>query len=100
MLARARRSFALSIGLLVVGLMVIAGIVVYRASHQTAAPAETETASYDAASVKIPAGATVISAIASGGSISVTYRNGSATTLRIFNGKTGEIVRDVPLLSE
>jgi len=50
--------------------------------------------------VKVPAGATVLSAVAAGGQISLTYRNGSATSLRIVDGKTGAILREVPIVSE
>ena len=39
-------------------------------------------------------------AVAAGGDISVTYRNGTATALRIFDGRTGAILREVPLVSE
>jgi hypothetical protein len=98
-IGRARRSFAFSIGLLVVGFMVIGGALVYRASRDSGTPADAGAA-YAAAAVKVPAGATVVSAIASGGQISVTYRNGSATSLRIFDGKTGAILREVPIVSE
>ena len=100
-ITRARRSFIFSIGLLVVGFIVIGGALVYRAtrdSGSTAAP--PGDAAYAAAAVKIPAGATIVSAIASGGQISVTYKNGSATNLRIFDGKTGAILREVPVVSE
>jgi hypothetical protein len=50
--------------------------------------------------VKIPVGAEIVSAVAAGGEISVTYKNGSATSLRIFDGKTGAILREVPVVAE
>jgi len=96
-IARARKSFVFTIGLLIVGFIIIAGALVYRASRDSGpAPA----AAYAAAAVKIPTGATVVSAIASGGDITVTYRNGSATSIRIFDGKTGSILREIPIVSE
>jgi hypothetical protein len=101
-IARARKSFIFTIGLLIVGFMVIAGALVYRATRDSGgAPATAVDASaYAAPAVKVPAGATIVSAVAAGGEISVTYRNGSATNLRIFDGKTGAILREVPLVSE
>jgi len=103
-LNRVRRSFAISIGLLMVGVLVVAGAFIYRATREDRnAPttvAATAADSYAAASVKIPAGAEVISSVAAGGEISVTYRNGSAVSLRIFDGKTGAILREVPVVSE
>lgn len=89
-----------SIGLLVVGFMVIGGALVYRANRDSGSAPADAGAAYAAAAVKVPAGATVVSAIAAGGQISVTYRNGSATSLRIFDGKTGAILREVPIVSE
>jgi len=88
-----------SIGLLIVGFIVIGGALVYRATRDPGPVAETATA-YTAAAVKIPAGAEIIAAVASGGDISVTYRNGSATSLRIFDGKSGAILREIPVVSE
>ena len=102
-IARARKSFIFTIGLLIVGFIVIAGALVYRATRDTGtAPTATlvDAAAYAAPAVKIPAGATIVSAVAAGGEISVTYRNGSATSLRIFDGKTGAILREVPVVSE
>jgi hypothetical protein len=99
-IARARRSFMFSIGLLIVGFMVIGGALVYRATRDSGpAPAAT-VPTYTAAAVKIPAGAEIVSAVASGGDISVTYKNGSATSLRIFDGKSGAILREIPVVSE
>ena len=50
--------------------------------------------------MKVPGGATILSAVAAGGQISVTYKNGAATSLRIFDGKTGAIVREIPVVNE
>jgi len=89
-----------SIGLLIVGFIVIGGALVYRATRDTGpAPAEAAT-SYTAPAVKIPAGAEIVSAVASGGDITVTYKNGSATSIRIFDGKSGAILREIPVVSE
>ena len=97
-IARARKSFIFTIGLLIVGFIVIAGALVYRASKDGGVPADA--GAYTAAAVKLPAGATIVSIVAVGGDISVTYKNGSATSLRIFDGKTGTILREIPVVSE
>ena len=82
-----------------VGVLVVAGAFIYRATREDGnTPAATT--GYAAASVKLPAGAQVVSAVAANGEISVTYRNGSAVSLRIFDGKTGAILREVPILTE
>ena len=101
-IARARKSFVFTIGLLIVGFIIIAGALVYRASRDSGPgpAAGGGEAAYAAAAVKIPAGATVVSAIASGGDITVTYKNGSATSIRIFDGRTGSILREIPIVSE
>ena len=98
-IARARKSFVFTIGLLIVGFIVIAGALVYRASKDSGS-APADAGAYTAAAVRIPAGATIVSIVATGGDISVTYKNGSATSLRIFDGKTGAILREIPVVSE
>ena len=102
MMKRARLAFAIMIGVMILGLIVVGGTLVYRLTRgdvpgATGAAPETP---YSAASLKLPAGATILSAVAAGGDISVTFRNGSATTLRIFDGRTGAILREVPLVAE
>lgn len=95
-MARARRSFLLSMGLLVAGLAIIGGILVFR-SPASSAGAGTE---YALAALKVPAGAEVLSAVAADGKVTVTYRAGTVTSVRIFEGKNGELVREIPLVSE
>ena len=102
MMKKARLAFALMLGVMILGLIVVGGTLVYRLTRgdvpgATGAAPETP---YSAASLKLPAGATILSAVAAGGDISVTFRNGSATTLRIFDGRTGAILREVPLVAE
>lgn len=98
-IARARKSFIFTIGLLIVGFIVIGGALVYRATRDSGS-APADAAAYTAAAVRIPAGATIVSMVAVGGDISVTYKNGSATSLRIFDGKTGAILREIPVVNE
>ena len=100
LIARARRSFLFSIGLLLVGLLAVGGVIVYKSTQPSPAAPATSGADYALAAVKIPTGAQVISAVAADGRISVTYKNGSTTSLRIIDGKTGELIREVPVLGE
>jgi hypothetical protein len=96
-IGRARTSFLFSIGLLIVGFIAIAGALVYRASQDGG---ESSGSEYVIAALKIPAGAEIISAVAADGRLTVTYRSGAMTSVRIFDGKTGEMVREIPVLSE
>jgi len=42
----------------------------------------------------------LVSAVAADGQLTVTYRSGAMTSVRIFDGKTGEMLREIPVLSE
>jgi hypothetical protein len=100
LIARARRSFLFSIGLLLIGLLAVGGVIVYKSTQSTGSAPATTGSDYALAAVKIPSGAEVLSAVAAGGQISVTFKNGSTTSLRIFDGKTGAMLREVPILGE
>ena len=97
LIGRARRSFLLSIGLLLVGLIVVGAVVVYRASQGSGGPSGAD---YVIASLKIPSGAEIVSAVAADGQLTVTYRAGPMTSVRIFDGKSGEMIREIPVVSE
>jgi len=96
-IGRARKSFMFSIGLLIVGFIAIAGALVYRSSQT---PSGGTGADYVIAALKIPAGAEIISAVAADGQLTVTYRAGPMTSVRIFDGRSGELLREIPVLSE
>jgi len=101
LIARARRSFLLSIGLLLVGLLAVGAAIVYKSTGlSTSATPAASGADYALAAVKVPAGAEVVSAVAADGRLTVTFRNGSTTSIRIFDGRTGEMIREVPVTSE
>ena len=100
LIARARRSFLFSIGLLLLGLLAVGGAIVYKSTQGSSSTAPVSGGEYALAAVKVPSGAQVISAVASGGQVSVTYKNGATTSIRIFDGKTGELVREVPVIGE
>jgi len=97
-IGRARRSFLFSIGLLIVGFIAIGGALVYKSMQSSvSAPAGSD---YVIAALKIPNGASVVSAGAADGKVTVTYKNGLMTSVRIFDGRTGEMIREIPVLSE
>lgn len=98
-MGRARKSFLFSIGLLIVGFIAIGGALVYRAS-QTGDGGSGQGSEYVIASLKIPAGAEIISAVAADGQLTITYRAGPMTSVRIFDGKSGDMIREIPVVSE
>jgi len=97
-IGRARKSFLFSIGLLLVGFIAIAGALIFRTGGGSSTP--PSGSDYVIASLSIPAGAEIISAVAAGGQLTVTYRAGAMTSVRIFDGKSGEMLREIPVLSE
>jgi hypothetical protein len=42
----------------------------------------------------------VVSAVAADGRVTVTYKLGPMTSVRIFDGKSGELIREIPVVSE
>jgi hypothetical protein len=87
-LGKARRSFGISIGILLLGFMAIGFALVYRSMRDAPPPAMVEA-------VSIPAGADVMSALVSDGAVNVTYALGGETVLAVFDGATGEQIRTV-----
>ena len=88
MLGKARRSFGISIGILLLGFMAIGIALVYRVMRDAPPPAVAEN-------VVLPAGAQVVSAVVNEGAINVTYSVGGVTTLALFDQTTGELTRSV-----
>ena len=88
MFGKARRSFGISIGILLVGFMAIGFALVYRVMRDAPPPPVAE-------SVTLPAGAEVVSALVADGSMQVTYSLGGVTTLSLFDQGTGELIRSV-----
>lgn len=99
-IGRARKSFLFSIGLLIVGFLAIGGALIFRSVNMGTGGGTTTGADYVIASLKIPSGAEVVSAVAADGKVTLTYRSGLMTSVRIFDGKTGELIREIPVLSE
>lgn len=99
-IARARKSFLFSIGLLIVGFLAIGGALIFRSVNMGGGSTSSTGADYVIASLKIPSGAEVVSAVAADGKVTLTYKAGLMTSVRIFDGKTGEMIREIPVLSE
>jgi hypothetical protein len=88
MFSKARRSFGISIGILLLGFMAIGFALVYRVMRDAPPPAMAET-------VALPAGAEVVSALVNEGTINVTYTINGVTTLALFDQASGELTRQV-----
>jgi hypothetical protein len=96
-LKRARRAFFVSIALLIVGLFAVGGALIYRTSQSGGNPTGAD---YVISALKLPKDAEVVSAVAADGRLTVTYRIGAMTSVRIIDGKTGELIREIPVVSE
>ena len=83
MLGKARRSFGISIGILLLGFMAIGFAIVYRVMRDAPPPSMAEM-------VSVPAGAEVVGASAADGAINVLYRLDGALMLGVFDRETGE----------
>lgn len=95
-IARARRSFAFSIGLLMLGFMAVALALVYRSGRGD----ETPIDGYSAGVLAVPAGAEIVSAVPSEGMIAVAYELDGVTRLRLIDGQTGAVLRDIDFVRE
>ena len=84
MLGKARRSFGISISILLLGFMAIGFALVYRVMRDAPPPPVAEA-------VSLPAGAAVIAASVNQGAINVTYTLDGKTVLALFNQETGEL---------
>ena len=96
-IARARKSFLFSIGLLILGFVAIGGALIWRSAQPGNASAGGD---YVIAALKLPAGAEIVSTVAADGLLTVTYRVGPMTSVRIIDGKSGEMIREIPVVSE
>ncbi len=80
------------------GFLAIGGALIWR-SVNTGGGGSTG-AEYVIASLKIPSGAEVVSAVAADGKVTLTYKSGLMTSVRVFDGRTGEMIREIPVVSE
>lgn len=95
-IARARRSFGFSIGLLILGFVAVALALVYRSGAKQETPGEA----YSAGVLTLPAGAEIYSAVPSEGMFAIAYEVSGTKRLRLIDGKTGAIVRDIDFVSQ
>ncbi|QQR39620.1 DUF6476 family protein [Devosia rhizoryzae] len=93
MLGRARRSFGISIGILLLGFMAIGFALVYRVMRDRPAPSVAE-------SISLPFHFEAVSAILIDNTIQVTTRDGNSAMLNIFNAETGELISSVNINSD
>jgi len=91
---RARRSFGVSVLVLMVGFMAVAGALVYRLNQKSGDDV------YQAQSVSLPQGASIVSAVVQDGLITMTYKLDDATAIRVVNATSGEVVRDIAIVAE
>lgn len=80
-------------GIMLLGFMAIGVAVVYRLMRDAPPPTI-------AASVSIPPGAEVVSALTTDGTIQVTYRAGGAVMLSVFDAKTGELRQSTEIAAQ
>lgn len=92
----ARRSFGFSMGILLIGFVAIVLVLVYRATKEEDGPAQRFTIEQ----IEVPAGAELISVSPQSTILAVTYRLGGQTMVQLIDGKTGETVREIAILSE
>ncbi|MCD7060422.1 DUF6476 family protein [Pelagibacterium xiamenense] len=95
-MAKARRRAAISMLIMLIGFMAIAGVVVYRLATLNVDPA----AEFALETVSVPAGAEVVSSAVQDGLVTVTYVLDGTTTIRLFDGETGDIVREIAVEHE
>jgi flagellar basal body-associated protein FliL len=86
---RARRSFGVSMIIMLVGFMAVAGALVYRVTQNSAAN------QYQAQTIALPQGAVVKSAVAQSGTITLTLEVNGEAMLRIVDAKSGLVLQDV-----
>jgi hypothetical protein len=93
LLGRARRSFGISIGILLLGFMAITLALVYRVMRDAPPPAMV-------AEVALPSGSEIVSSMIVDGVLNVTYRVGDDVTLALFHAETGEARGSISLGAE
>lgn len=93
---KARRSFGLSLAILLLGFIAIVMALVYRSVRDTSGP----DSAYAAPSISVPAGAEIVSVVPSAGMFAVTIKKDGAVTVELLDGKTGKLIRRIGVISE
>ena len=95
-IGKARRSFGFSISILLIGFIAIAFALVYRATRDDGGPAGR----YGVETIMMPIAAEILSIDLEAGMLGVTVRSGETVTLYMVDGKTGEILKTIPVATE
>lgn len=75
---------------MLLGFMAVGFALVYRLSRDSPPPPQ-------AATVLVPAGAEIVSALSNDGTVQITYSLDGTTTLAIFDSASGELTRSVEI---
>lgn len=81
---------------MLIGFMAVVLVVVYRLVGMGG----DSTERYALEAIALPAGAQVISAQVQEGLLTVTYAAETGQAIRIFDGETGELVREIAIAAE
>ena len=95
-IGKARRSFGFSMSILILGFMAIVLALVYRATRDE----ESAAARFSLPEISIPADAEVISIVPVGNVIAVTFDRSGKIMMRIVDTASGEIMKEVPVVTE
>ena len=95
-MAKARRRAAISMLVMLIGFMAVVLVVVYRLVTMGSDVSDR----YALQSIALPAGAQVIATQVQDGLLTVTYSAQGAQAIRIFDGETGEMVREIAITTE
>jgi len=91
-IGRARRSFGMSLAILMLGFIAIAVALVYRSSQE-----QTLADRYALESLTVPAGAEIVSVVPADDLLAVTMRLEGETLVHLIAGESGELVREIPV---
>jgi uncharacterized protein DUF6476 len=92
-IGRARRSFGISMLILISGLVAVAGALFYRLG-----PAQSNA--IEISQITVPAGAEIVSVEVARRTISLVLALGETRMIRVIDPQTGEIVRDITIVIE
>lgn len=95
-MARVRRRAAFSMIIMLIGFMAVVLVVVYRLVSMGDDVADQ----FALQEISLPSGAQIVSAQAQDGVLTITYTADGAQGIRIFDGETGELVREIAVVTE
>jgi uncharacterized integral membrane protein len=96
LIARAKKRFIFSISLFLIGITAVIFVVIMRAGEKE----KSVEQNYTAGTIVAPSGAEILSAVPSEGMIAITYSLNGKVKLRLINGSTGAIIRDIDFVTE